>query len=144
MNRPRERRSGGQPSRTKEPPRIAAAEIKEIVEQGGAEKLNEVGSKLGEYYAWGNERERLAASQIRNVLDRLQRMPKYGDGKELQLLRPLLAYAAGRDTTPGRKVRNLQGIIDQGIQMVSSEETFENLRNFFEAIVAYHRYHGGK
>jgi CRISPR-associated protein Csm2 len=111
-----------------------------IVKNGDARKLNEVATKLGEHYSKGSDRERLSSSQIRGILDHLQRLPVFED-KAVQLLRPKLAYAAGRH---GGKVKELQQVTDRAITMIDSPETFENFKNFFEAIVAYHRYHGGK
>jgi len=100
-----------------------------------------INNKLGEYYAAGPERDKLSSSQIRGILDHLQRMYQF-DANELQLLRPKLAYAAGRH---GGKVKDLRLIADRAIQLVGSNmQNFKNFHNFFEAIVAYHRYHGGK
>ncbi|MGB9722137.1 MAG: type III-A CRISPR-associated protein Csm2 [bacterium] len=124
-------------------PRINDSDITAIIVNKDTVKLNDIANKLGEYYASGRDREKLSTAQIRNILDRIQRMHKY-DKDEIQLLRPLLAYAAGKDTTPGKKLRHLQQILEKAILKVNSENTFNNLRNFFEAIVAYHRYYGGK
>ena len=121
-------------------PSVSEEELSQIIEKGNAEKLNEVTERLGKYYTSGKETEKLSSSQIRNVLDRIQRMGKY-DKNELQLLRPLLAYAAGRHR--GR-VQELQEVVDRAIKRVTAEKEFINFKNFFEAIVAYHRYHGGK
>lgn len=121
-------------------PQVPKELLQEIILQGNAKKMNEVANELGEYFAQGGEREKLSSSQIRNVLDKIQRMKSF-DPNKLQLLRPLLAYAAGRHLG---KVKDLQKISDQAIQMVQGESHFQNFKNFFEAIVAYHRYHGGK
>lgn len=132
-------REGRGPEKQEEP-RVSAQDWKEIVEDGNAKKLNEVADRLGNFYASGSDKQKLSSSQIRSVLDRLQRLGAY-DSNQLQLLRPLLAYAAGRH---GGKVKHLQGVVDQAIQKVNDEDKFKHFKNFFEAIVAYHRYHGGK
>ena len=120
---------------------VQDGDLKGIIAGGDAVKLNEVANRLGGYYASGREGEKLSASQIRGILDHLQRMYQFSQ-TELQLLRPKLAYAAGRH---GGKVRELQMVADRAIVMVEADEKrFENFRNFFEAIVAYHRYHGGR
>lgn len=122
-------------------PSVSEEELGQVIEEGDAEKLNEVTERLGKYYVSGRrEGEKLSSSQIRNVLDRIQRMGKY-DKNQLQLLRPLLAYAAGRHR--GR-VQDLQRVLDRAIKKVTDGEKFINFKNFFEAIVAYHRFHGGK
>ena len=110
--------------------------LQKIILEGNAVSLNEEANKLGEDFYHGG----LSSSQIRSVLDKLQRMKSF-DLTKLQLLRPLLAYAAGRH---GGKVKELQKISDRAIQMVQNDSHFVNFKNFFEAIVAYHRYHGGK
>jgi CRISPR-associated protein Csm2 len=122
---------GGRPG-----PSMPPETLKKIVVEGDAATLNEEANKLGEDYYRGG----LSSSQIRNILDKLQRMKSY-DPNGLQLLRPLLAYAAGRHKG---KVLELQRVVDRAIQMVKDESQFTNFKNFFEARVAYHRYHGGK
>lgn len=121
-------------------PQVPPERLQQIILRGDARTMNEVAEGLGRYFAQGGERERLSSSQIRNVLDKLQRMKTF-DQNKLQLLRPLLAYAAGRHLG---KVKDLQRISDDAIQMVREDSHFQNFRNFFEAIVAYHRYHGGR
>jgi CRISPR-associated protein Csm2 len=123
-----------------EKPKTSEESLKKIIENGDVEELNKQANGWGKYFTQGGERDRLSSSQIRNVLDRLQRMKTF-DPRELQLLRPLLAYAAGRHRG---KVMDLQQISDKAICMVKDNPQFVNFRNFFEAIVAYHRYHGGK
>lgn len=120
---------------------VTDKDIGEIIVATNTSKLNEIANRLGEYYAEGKEGEKLSSSQIRNILDKIQRMKKF-DKDELQLLRPLLAYAAGKDNTG--KLKHLEKILSKAINEVKDEKTFTNFRNFFEAIVAYHRYHGGK
>lgn len=114
--------------------------IKKIL-AGDMKELNSYADELGKYFAQGRMGEVLSTSQIRNVLDEIQRMPqKKFDENRLQLLRPKLAYAAGRHKG---KVQEFQKIIDRAIQW-TNKDNFVNLRYFVEAIVAYHRYHGGK
>lgn len=126
--------------RGSQPVPVLDEDLAAIVKRGDSRKLNEVATKLGEHYSKGSDKERLSSSQIRGILDHLQRLSGYEE-KSVQLLRPKLAYAAGRH---GGKVKELQGVTDRAITMIDSPETFDNFKNFFEAIVAYHRYHGGK
>jgi len=114
--------------------------IKKIL-AGDMKTLNDYANELGEYFAQGREREALTTSQIRNVLDEIQKMPeKQFDENRLQLLRPKLAYAAGRHRG---KVMEFQRLLDKVIQL-TDKNNFKNFKHFVEAIVAYHRYHGGK
>jgi len=103
---------------------------------GDVEELNKYAREKGEEFAKGKKRDRLSASQIRSVLDEIQRMNRY-DKRKLHLLRPKLAYAAGRHKG---KVVNFQELMDTAILMVN-ESNFEYFRDFVEAIVAYHRYY---
>jgi CRISPR-associated protein Csm2 len=106
---------------------------------GNAEELINYADKVARYFASG-DKQKLSTSQIRNVLDELHKIKSY-DPTKLQLLRAKLAYAAGRHR--GR-VEDFQRLIDLAIQMVKSEAQFKCFKNFVEAIVAYHRLHGGK
>ncbi len=118
-------------------------DIKKIIIEGNSEKLIEKASQLGGYYAPKDKKDKSAVttSQIRNILDKIQRMREF-NRHEVNLLRPLLAYAAGRhDKT---KLPELQRNCDNAIKEIKTEEHFKNFRNFFEAIVAYHRCAGGK
>jgi len=125
--------------------------LRRIIKEGNAEELNQYCDTLGKgltYELWYTKgtsekiikEKELTRSQIRNILDTIQMMREFNKDK-LQLLRPKLAYLAGRH---GGRVKEFQRIIDKSILMVTNEKEFENFTNFVEAIVAYHRYHGGK
>jgi CRISPR-associated protein Csm2 len=132
--------------------------LQKIIQQGDAEELNKYAEYLGKIFAGKITEERgqrktekaLSTSQIRNILDEIQRIPKKIESIEdfnkkiknrLNLLRPKLAYAAGRH---GGRVKDFREIVEAAIKLVGAPEHFANFRNFIEAIVAYHRYHGGK
>jgi len=105
---------------------------------GDMRELNDYAKELGKNYAQGGEREKLSTSQIRNILDEIQKMPeKDFDENRLQLLRPKLAYVAGRHKG---KVLEFQKLLDKTIQF-TNKNNFKNFKYFVEAIVAYHRYH---
>ena len=121
-------------------PEISNEDMKAIIVDGDTKMLNDKADKLGKYYNQGGERQKLSSSQIRSVLDYLQRMSEY-NLRAVQLLRPKLAYAAGRHKG---KVLELQKVTEKAIALIDDPSSFDNFKNFFEAIVAYHRYHGGK
>ncbi len=102
---------------------------------GDSQKLVQVADKFGEHLAKG-----LSTSQIRNIFGEIKKMRVY-DKDKLNLLRPKIAYAAGRH---GGKVKDLQRVLDKAIQSINNEENFKMFQEFFEAILAYHRYYGGK
>ncbi|MEM2742096.1 MAG: type III-A CRISPR-associated protein Csm2 [Nitrososphaeria archaeon] len=129
--------------------------LKKIIKESNVKELNAYAEELGNGLRYellieeednrtGKTKQRkekeLTTSQIRTVLDEIQRMHKFDENK-LQLLRPKLAYAAGRH---GGRVREFQLIVDKAILMVTNDNEFQNFKNFIEAIVAYHRYHGGE
>lgn len=117
--------------------------------EGDAEELVKYANELGEEFAPQNpfkkERDvKLSSSQIRNILDDVQRMKEYNKN-ELYRIRPKLAYVAGR-SDKDNVIRKLQKILDKAIELVAadeqkSKERFSNFKEFFEAIVGYHRYH---
>lgn len=113
---------------------------------GNVVELVKYAEQLGEKFAPKDERERqskLSSSQIRNILDEVQRM-KTDDPKQikkqLQRLRPKLAYAAGK-TKQGNSLRELQPILDKAIEKINTVEEFKSFKDFFEAIVGYHRFY---
>jgi len=115
---------------------------------GNKEKMVEDAEKLGKYLA-DNE---LSTSQIRNIFSETKRMRSYEKNKnELILLRPKLAYIAGRHGKKDRRTGKLVGpvpdlskVLDECIKKIHNETHFKNFKDFFEAILAYHRYYGGK
>lgn len=125
--------------------RFDEEKIKEIIQNSNVKTLSEYAEELAKAYAPQNEGEKkrkLTASQIRNILDDVQRM-KEEDIKQgkLELLRPKLAYVAGRNKSSDA-LQELREILDYAIGLVENDfERFENFRNFFEAIVGYHRFY---
>ena len=110
---------------------------------GDSKKLVENARRLGEHLGG-----RLSTSQIRSIFSEVKQMRRY-DEDRLNLLRPKMAYTAGKhgSRVQGKLVGpivDLQEILDKCIERISSEEEFENFKSFFEAILAYHRYYGGR
>lgn len=94
----------------------------------------------------------MTTSQIRNFLDEVNRLEaevrQSRDGKfdnsRVVLLKPLLAYAAGRESGSKREVlRRFAELFSAAIEGVETREDFQNFYRFTQAVVAYHRYHGG-
>lgn len=113
--------------------------IKKILVNKDAKELNDFASSKAKYLASGSEKEKLSTSQIRNVLDVIQRMKKF-DENQLQLIRPKLAYAAGRHKG---KVRDFRNILEEAISL-TNEKNFDFFQALIEAIVGYHRFHDDK
>jgi CRISPR-associated protein Csm2 len=126
--------------------------LKKIIVEGDVKELNKYADELAQKFITkleieeqsrsGNRRRKekeLTTSQIRNIFDVIQRMTKYDENK-LQLLRPKLAYLAGKH---GGRVKEFQTLIEKCLPLVTDDTTFTNFKNFIEAIVAYHKFHGG-
>lgn len=75
----------------------------------------------------------LSAAQVRNVLDSIQAMKSYDAGR-FELLKPKLAYAAGKKP----EFRDFRNVLEEAMRCVCDEESFSFFRSFVEAIVAYH------
>ncbi|HOK79944.1 MAG TPA: type III-A CRISPR-associated protein Csm2 [bacterium] len=120
--------------------------IMEIINNGNVTIMNEYAENLAKQYAPQEDREKkfkLTASQIRNILDDVQRMDKKAVGvRKHELLRPKLAYIAGRSDKNNYAIRELKEILDIAIRSIGDDyKKFENFRNFLEAIVGYHKFY---
>ena len=118
-----------------------------------------------EFIAWANaywagrdndrKRKTITTSQIRNVFGSVKRMEMSTDGDVdlpgLLLLQPRLRYAAARaESRPGdfaEFVTHIEDAINAVAEAKDKNEQRDRFRRFcqgFEAILAYHRAHGGK
>lgn len=102
---------------------------------GDSKKLVEDAAEMGELL--GKDKRKggtgMTTSQIRNIFSEVKKM-KY-DKYKIELLRPQLAYTAGRHP----EVVPLQEVLDAAIKEIDEEDKFYKFKDFFEAIVAYHR-----
>ncbi|MEO0088632.1 MAG: type III-A CRISPR-associated protein Csm2 [candidate division WOR-3 bacterium] len=118
---------------------IREDKLRKIIKEGNAEELNNYAEELGKIF------KELSTSQIRNILDEIQRISPQDKieniKNKLHLLRPKLAYAAGRHK--GR-LKEFREVVEKAITYIQDPIHFKNFRNFIEAIVAYHRYYGGE
>lgn len=129
-------------------------EIKTIITKHdieGAKKLVEFSDDFAKHLV---EVKKLETTQIRNVYGSMKKLEMTGwnsqTAQRLLLLKPRLAYAAGRKDT----VKDLQQVISKAIDFIfddeinkdekMKEQAFQRFCQFFEAIVAYHKCYGGK
>ena len=85
----------------------------------------------------------LTTSQIRNIYSAVKKMQMKGelDTHKLLMLKPKLAYAAKRH---GGGVDTLKDVLTQAIDLVGNDsKKFNRFVDFFEAILAYHKFYGG-
>mgnify|MGYP000398031802 CR=1 FL=1 len=123
--------------REENPPLVPKDEIEKII-KGDTRLLVQKADFLGKHF-----RNSLSTSQIRNVFGNVKRMEQKGfekSKKEFLLLKPKLAYSAGREP----RLRDLEKVLTNAIDSVGNSESFENFCKFFEAILCYHRFYGGK
>lgn len=107
------------------------------------ERANAVGEELG--------RRGMTTSQIRNFLDEVNRIQAELQGRESEfdrarvvLLKPVLAYAAGRQTGDTRRMLGaFAELFSAAADRVWDTGDFKKFLDFTRAVVAYHRYHGG-
>ena len=116
---------------------IKAADINGIGEaQGRAFSKNVKTSQLRAFYSAVN-RIRVQFQRANDFSPEIER--------SLILLKPKLAYAAGRHP---RQLRDFRNFMERAIDgVVGSNGKVQALTNFFdllEAVVAYHKFHGGR
>jgi len=127
--------------------------ISEWVQNGISQESIQFAKAFGEELA----KNKLSTSQIRNVFSEIKSLQMKGEkgftDTPLLLLKPKLAYAKARKTSGGgdaaQAADDLEKVLSKGIDSIVSGTQnkftcFENFANFFEAILAYHRYFGGK
>lgn len=100
----------------------------------------------------GNElsRRNMTTSQIRNFLDQVNRIwaeTRAGnfDDSEVILLKPQLAYSAGRESNREKQevLKTFAGLFSAAVDRVHNREDFEKFKDLTQAVVAYHRFYGG-
>lgn len=108
-----------------------------------AEELISIADKIGKHLKDND----LKTTQIRRFLDGVRKIDvQFDRGKAFNkdnviLLKPKLAYAAGRQ----QSVKPLMEILDPAISAgAESYESFKKLIALIEGIVAYHKFYGGK
>jgi len=101
--------------------------------------------------------QRLTTNQIRNIFgtvrriemnwpekpkDEVDRQRAITAQRELLLLKPKMAYQAKRER--GKGVQMLTDVLSDAIDLVGKDrKRFQHFVDFFEAILAYHKAHGG-
>ena len=101
--------------------------------------------KFAEGFGKFLKKNKVTTSQIRNAYGNMKKLEMSGwqsrTQREVLLLKPRLAYAAGRHRNGLTKLKE---VMDSAIDAVEDKESFQRFCQFFEAIVAYHRAEGGK
>jgi CRISPR-associated protein Csm2 len=106
-------------------------------------RANEIGGDLS---------RKMTTSQIRNFLDEVNRIHAESQGRGAEfdssrgiLLKPLLAYSAGRETGNKREVlKSFAELFSAAADKVQDASDFKPFVDFTRAVVAYHRFYGGR
>ena len=113
-------------------------DLSKIIEEGNGKLLDDNAEKLGKLL--GKKRKyggtEAKTSQIRNVFDKIKRMDY--DTYNVPLIRAKLFYVAGRH----KEMEPLKDILSSALDLVDNKQKFDRFKDFFEAIVAYHKYYG--
>jgi len=126
-------------------------DLKDIADLGtlSPEDINELAKYKGQEFA-----KNIKTNQIRNVYGAISRIRNEFNKnsnefnekikRDLVMLKPKLAYAAGKN----KSVKPFQDLFDDAITtVVNSKQPQIALQNFLflsEAVVAYHKFFGGK
>jgi len=99
----------------------------------------------------------VTSSQVRNIFGYVKKIevaestctgPTLGDKSygKLILLSPKLAYAIGRANRPSDEgLKLMKHVFDECIEKIEkNSDRFKRFMSFFEAILSYHKYYGGK
>jgi CRISPR-associated protein Csm2 len=132
---------------------MTKTDLQKIITDGDAKTTVKEAEVLGKELA-----RQLSTNQIRNIFGTVRRIemtwpekPKNAEEenaaaqarRELLLLKPKMAYQAKRER--GRGVKRLTDVLSEAIDLVENDrQRFQHFVDFFEAILAYHKAHGGK
>lgn len=113
------------------------------LDEKNVDKFTNVAMKIGEYFAVKQnvrDHERLTTSKIRKIYNYVRNMKKEEKPHKWEILKALLAYNAGRF----KAFKDFQRIFTTAIDIVKQHGNYEIFTDFFEAVIAYHRFYGGK
>ena len=85
----------------------------------------------------------ITTSRLRNIYNHIYVLKDNEEGlKELKRVRYLLAYVAGRENK--QFFREFVEKVDEIIKDIKNASEIELFKQFMEALIAYHRFHGGR
>lgn len=105
-----------------------------ILDMGKTDDLDSLLSAIEKFVQ--KEGVKVSTSQLRNVYDCVI---KAHTVNEMKMIRPKLAYIAGRGKQDAEK--KFFGFIDGLIKTIATDDQRKNFKVFFEAIVAYHKFY---
>ncbi len=132
--------------------RISPSDLNDVIKDPNStmilvKKANELGKDLAEKRLTTNQ-IRALFGEVRHIQGQLSTGDQTRALRKLILLKPKMAYRARRER--GRGVEELARVLDPAIDIVVNErdeeaqrQHFQRFVDFFEAILAYHKSHGG-
>lgn len=127
--------------------------IKKWVQNGIDKSTIQYANEWGKLLVEPSKRygQALTTSQIRNVYGELKRIQLKGYRSEktaFLLLKPKMAYLVKRHDKEGVKLFNelfvsAYDVVDLDVDS-NGEIHFKNMMHLMEAVLAYHKFHGGK
>ena len=124
------------------------------ITNGADKSMITFADRAGKYMApmYRKDGQAMSKSQIRNVFGEMKRIQlKWDESQEIianecvssfMLLKPKVAYAEGRNKTLGLSL--FKKIFDEGWKYVNeNKKNYDNFCALLEAILAYHKSHGG-
>jgi len=126
-----------------------SGDFRAIIAEGDPQPLVEWAERVGEDLA----QIRLTTSQIRNVFGTVRQIEMNWDQnpheayRQAILLKPKMAYFAKRERGMDRLEKALAPALDLVAEVKPDDERkvrFVRFVQFFEAVLAYHKKHGGK
>lgn len=132
--------------------RISPSDLNDVIKDPNStmilvKKANELGKDLAEKRLTTNQ-IRALFGEVRHIQGQLSTGDQTRALRKLILLKPKMAYRARRER--GRGVEELASVLDPAIDIVVNErdeeaqrQHFQRFVDFFEAILAYHKSHGG-
>lgn len=122
---------------------------KEWITQGATNEMNDFCDELGRNLKIND----VSNSQLRNIYGEIMRIKQKGFKKEISsfyLLKPKVAYNASRITKRNQKdsftkyfIKNFFNPAMNAVD-ITNDKTFTNFQKMFEAVIAYHKFHGAK
>ena len=140
-NRQQDRNRGSQRGGNRSPAKVTLDE--KVITEGG-EILVKEAEQLGKQLS-----KNLTKSQIRNIYGAVKKMQMKGgilaNSHTFLMLKPKLAYAAKRHERQSKGLETLRDVLTQAIGYVGNHQgNFNRFVDFFEAILAYHKFYDGK
>lgn len=113
-------------------------------DEGAAGKLLDMNDSTVETVKTFMERNArfVTANQLRNVYARIRANEGKQDESQLAMLRVQLAYIRGKSDRRSKGFHALLKLLDDMVQKVTADKkTIKQLKQFFEAVLAYHKYY---